>query len=106
MVNFLMKCLDPSSISSELELIIEEMEKCQSDKMAYVKVEGDIFSCDTDLFPTSLSPESRTLDFFHGYESFIESPTSMSHVPQNLNYQRRIVNRKLWSHENGEWMCL
>ncbi|KAL6272023.1 hypothetical protein ACE6H2_022715 [Prunus campanulata] len=37
MVNFLMRCLDPWSILSELELIIEEMEKCQSDQMAYVK---------------------------------------------------------------------
>ncbi|XP_057507334.1 protein SINE1-like [Actinidia eriantha] len=37
MVNFLMKCLDPKSIFSELGLIIEEMEKCQSDQMAYVK---------------------------------------------------------------------
>ncbi|XP_021828797.1 uncharacterized protein LOC110769175 [Prunus avium] len=37
MVNFLMRCLDPLSILSELELIIEEMEKCQSDQMAYVK---------------------------------------------------------------------
>ncbi|GAV72689.1 hypothetical protein CFOL_v3_35906 [Cephalotus follicularis] len=36
MVNFLMKSLDPRSIFSELELIIDEMEKCQSDQMAYV----------------------------------------------------------------------
>ncbi|KAK9290885.1 hypothetical protein L1049_009064 [Liquidambar formosana] len=37
MVNFLMKCLDPRSIFSELGFIIEEMEKCQSDQMLYVK---------------------------------------------------------------------
>lgn len=37
MVNFLMKCLDSRSIFSELGFIIEEMEKCQSDQMAYVK---------------------------------------------------------------------
>ncbi|GMI65290.1 hypothetical protein like AT1G54385 [Hibiscus trionum] len=37
MINFLMKWLDPRSIYSEVELIIEEMEKCQSDPMAYVK---------------------------------------------------------------------
>ncbi|KAJ4824631.1 Protein sine1 [Turnera subulata] len=36
MVNFLMKSLDSRSIFSELDLIIEEMEKCQSDQMAYV----------------------------------------------------------------------
>ncbi|KAE9612519.1 hypothetical protein Lal_00033285 [Lupinus albus] len=37
MVNFLMKCLDPRSTFSEVELVIEEMEKCQSDQMAYVQ---------------------------------------------------------------------
>ncbi|KAI3437084.1 uncharacterized protein J3R85_005824 [Psidium guajava] len=37
MVNFLMKWLDPRSIFSELQLIIEEMEKCQSDQMAFVR---------------------------------------------------------------------
>ncbi|KAB1221158.1 hypothetical protein CJ030_MR2G012843 [Morella rubra] len=37
MVNYLMKSLDPRSIFSELKLIIEEIEKCQSDKMAYVR---------------------------------------------------------------------
>lgn len=37
MINFLMKCLDPWSILSEFQTIIEEMENCQSDQMAYVK---------------------------------------------------------------------
>ncbi|XP_023517873.1 protein SINE1-like isoform X1 [Cucurbita pepo subsp. pepo] len=37
MINFLMKCLDPWSIFSELQTITEEMENCQSDQMAYVK---------------------------------------------------------------------
>ncbi|OMO98953.1 Survival motor neuron interacting protein 1 [Corchorus olitorius] len=37
MINFLMKWLDPRSVYSEVDLIIEEMEKCQSDQMAYVK---------------------------------------------------------------------
>jgi hypothetical protein len=36
MVNFLMKCLDPRSIFSEIDLIIEEMNESQSDPMAYV----------------------------------------------------------------------
>lgn len=36
-VNFLMKRLDPKSVFSELELVIEEMEKRRSDQMAYVK---------------------------------------------------------------------
>ncbi|CAI0384012.1 unnamed protein product [Linum tenue] len=37
MVNFMMKCLDSRSIVSTLGLIMEEMEKCQFDQMAYVK---------------------------------------------------------------------
>ncbi|KAG8649845.1 protein SINE1 isoform X2 [Manihot esculenta] len=37
MVNFLMKCLDPRSIFSEVDLIIKEMEKCQTDQMAFVR---------------------------------------------------------------------
>lgn len=37
MVHSLMKCLDIRSIFQELDFIIEEMEKCQSDQMPYVK---------------------------------------------------------------------
>ncbi|CAH8352463.1 unnamed protein product [Eruca vesicaria subsp. sativa] len=37
MLNFLMKCLDSRSIYSEVDLIVKEMEKCQSDQMAYVR---------------------------------------------------------------------
>ncbi|XP_009111291.1 protein SINE1 isoform X2 [Brassica rapa] len=37
MINFLMKCLDPRSIYSEVELIVKEMERCQTDQMAYVR---------------------------------------------------------------------
>ncbi|KAL8126678.1 hypothetical protein AgCh_013806 [Apium graveolens] len=37
MLNFLMKCLDPRSLFSEIESIMEEMQKCQADKMSYVK---------------------------------------------------------------------
>ncbi|KAL9237757.1 hypothetical protein vseg_012268 [Gypsophila vaccaria] len=37
MVHSLMKCLDIRSILSELEVIIEEMEKCQSDQLPFVK---------------------------------------------------------------------
>ncbi|KAI3877424.1 hypothetical protein MKX03_026481 [Papaver bracteatum] len=37
MVNFLMKCVDPRSIFSELETVMEEMEKCDNDQMAFVK---------------------------------------------------------------------
>lgn len=37
MISFLMETLDSRSIFSEVELIVEEMQKCQSDQMAYVK---------------------------------------------------------------------
>ncbi|KAF5190481.1 Arm repeat superfamily protein [Thalictrum thalictroides] len=37
MLNFLMKSLDPRSIFSELDIVIEELEKCNSDQMAFVK---------------------------------------------------------------------
>ncbi|KAH6790715.1 ARM repeat superfamily protein [Perilla frutescens var. frutescens] len=36
MVSSLLRYLDPKSISSELELVIKEMEKCQSDRMPFV----------------------------------------------------------------------
>jgi len=36
MVNFLMKCLNPMSLFFELDLVIEELDKCQYSKMAYV----------------------------------------------------------------------
>ncbi|KAI3471485.1 hypothetical protein Pfo_028135 [Paulownia fortunei] len=36
MVSSLMRCLDPKSLLSELELVIKEMEKCQSDRMPFV----------------------------------------------------------------------
>ncbi|KAL7098162.1 hypothetical protein ACP275_10G187600 [Erythranthe tilingii] len=36
MVSSLMRCLDPKSIFSELELVIKEMDKCQSDRMPFV----------------------------------------------------------------------
>ncbi|KAK4777455.1 hypothetical protein SAY87_017642 [Trapa incisa] len=41
MVNFLMKSLDPQSIYSELDLIIEEMLKYEFDEMAFVKGAAD-----------------------------------------------------------------
>ncbi|KAJ6422639.1 hypothetical protein OIU84_027580 [Salix udensis] len=116
MVNFLMKCLDPRSIFSELDLIIEEMNKCQSDPMAYVS--GAAFEalqtakkiaaekgvkireefCDQS--PESISPESQTVDSFMEYESFFESPISTTNTSSS-EYDRGSVNRKLWSFENG-----
>lgn len=135
MINFLMKCLDPWCIYSELQLIIEEMEKCHSDQMAYVRgaafealqtakriaadngskfekgpgsVTGSNFSrrehsrrrylsSGGDRSPASVSPESQTLDSFIEYESWADSPISTRQVSQNSDFDRRSVNRKLWS---------
>ncbi|XP_050369819.1 protein SINE1-like [Argentina anserina] len=138
MVNFLMKCLDPWSILSELDMVIEEMDKSQSDQMAYVagaafealqtarriaadkgpklekshSVSGSNFSrrdnsrrqnlsSAGDQSPSSVSPESQTLDSFREYESWVESPVAVGQVSHNSNYDSRSVNRKLWSHERG-----
>ncbi|KAJ6693971.1 hypothetical protein OIU85_004734 [Salix viminalis] len=111
MVNFLMKCLDPRSIFSELELIIEEMDKCQSDQMAFVS--GAAFEAlqtakkiatekgsKFEKSSASISPESQTLDFCMEYESFTDSPISTTNVSSN-ECDRGSVNRKLWSFENG-----
>eukprot|EP00257_Ricinus_communis_P008154 XP_002525438.2 protein SINE1 [Ricinus communis] len=140
MINFLMKCLDPRSIISEIDLIIEEMEKCQSDQMAYVSgaafealqtakkistdkglkfdkspvsVTGSNFgrrdhrgrrnlSSPGNHSPTSVSPESQTLDSFIEYDSLADSPVSSTQISHNMEYDRRSVNRKLWSYENGQ----
>ncbi|GMH28386.1 hypothetical protein Nepgr_030229 [Nepenthes gracilis] len=138
MINFLMKWLDVRSIFSELESIIEEMEKCLSDQMRYVggaayealqtarrlaekgprcdtavnSVTGSnigrsngsrrrCLSSDGDRSRASASPESQTLDSFGKYGSLSNSPISMSPVSCHLNRNRRNVNRKLWSYENG-----
>ncbi|XP_038985473.1 LOW QUALITY PROTEIN: protein SINE1 [Phoenix dactylifera] len=37
MVNFLMKCVDPRSISSELAKVVDVMEHCQNDRMPFVR---------------------------------------------------------------------
>ncbi|MED6158378.1 Protein sine1 [Stylosanthes scabra] len=133
MVNMLMKCLDPRSVFSELDSVIEEMEKCQSDKMAFVKgaafealqtakriatdrkpryvkspasVTGSNFSSRDYMEgenSESMSPESCTIDFFSGYESgsVAKSSISTGQYRRNSDYERRSVNRKLWSYENG-----
>ncbi|KAF2306932.1 hypothetical protein GH714_022587 [Hevea brasiliensis] len=139
MVNFLMKCLDPRNIFSEVDLIIKEMEECQSDQMAYVsgaafealqtakkissekgsKFEKSPGSVTGSNFgrgehkgrrtvtsagnhsPASISPESQTLDSFIEYDSLAESPISTTEISQNMEFDSKSVNRKLWRHENG-----
>ncbi|KAL5547147.1 hypothetical protein UlMin_006834 [Ulmus minor] len=133
MINFLMRWLDPWSVCSELHLIIEEMEKCQSDQMAYVKgaafealqtarrivldkgskfekapglvtpgsVTGSNFGSRGDRSPSSVSPESHTLDSLVEYEAMFDSSISTRQSSPISDYDRRSVNRKLWSCENG-----
>ncbi|XP_050209980.1 protein SINE1 [Mercurialis annua] len=138
MINFLMKCLDPRSIVSEVDRIIEEMEKCQSNQMAYVsgaafealqtakkistdegsKYEKSPVSATGSNFgrrenrgrgvlsssgssSRTISPESQTLDSFIEYDSLAESPISSTQISPSMEYDRRSVNRKLWSYENG-----
>ncbi|KAL5538554.1 hypothetical protein UlMin_042560 [Ulmus minor] len=51
--------------------------------------------------PLSVSPESQTLNSFVDNDSFVESPISTMLNSQNLDYDGRSVNGRLWSCENG-----
>nr|GMD43100.1 protein SINE1 [Ipomoea batatas]GMD48032.1 protein SINE1 [Ipomoea batatas] len=127
MVNSLMRYLDPRSILSEMKMVIEEMEICQSDKMPYVRgaafealqmakricsEKGSNFDSrgytrrnmfgSGDHSPLTASPESQTLDSFQGFNSFTDSPLSTNQTSRYLSDGQRSVNRKLWRrHENG-----
>lgn len=117
MINFLMKCLDYKCILSELNFVIEEMEKCQSDQMAYVK--GAAFEAtqtakriltekgskdhqrsgkrvDGDQYSFTGSPESQMLGSFGGCTSINDSSFSTSFLDSG-----RSVNRKHWRNGNG-----
>lgn len=107
MVNFLMKCLDYKCIMSELNFVIEEMEKCEGDQMAFVKgaafeaietakriliEKGSKFKQSGN--DSSGSPESQVMGSFGGYNSMVDSPVSVVDSEKS-------VNRKLWRYENG-----
>lgn len=127
MVNFLMNCLDPRSIFSEIKLIIEEMEKCQDDKMAYVKgsafealqtakrIENDqkargVKNTGSVTGSNSSRGENVSGDGNHSPASAsLESQTSES-LPgdefivespfsANIDYLRKNVTRKVWRNE-------
>ncbi|KAE8725223.1 short-chain dehydrogenase/reductase family protein [Hibiscus syriacus] len=128
MINFLMKSLDPWSLLSEVVSIMEEMEKCQSDPMAYVK--GAAYEAlqtakkiakgsnsdprdhsrrknlvtTGDRSRSTASPESKTLDYFMEYESLLESPISSTQISCTTEYDRRSVNRKLWSNNGSDYI--
>ncbi|KAF9592071.1 hypothetical protein IFM89_011821 [Coptis chinensis] len=101
MVNFLMKSLDVRSIFSELDIVIEELEKCHSDQMAFVK--GAAFEAlqTAKMLMQRKDQKSQTVDSFIRYNSFEESPMSTGQVSCNFSYGGRSVSRKLWGGENG-----
>ncbi|KAK1393211.1 Survival motor neuron interacting protein 1 [Heracleum sosnowskyi] len=80
MVNFLMKYLDPRSLFSELEFIMEEMQKCQADKMSYVK--GAAF----DALQTAKTIASEQGSNFEGDTGSV----SESNFYRNNDYGRRM----------------
>ncbi|KVI08411.1 protein SINE1-like [Cynara cardunculus var. scolymus] len=117
MINFLMRCLDYKCIMSELSFVIEEMEKCQTDQMAYVK--GAAFEAsetakriltekgskyehrnskrvDEDRYSFTGSPESQTMGSFGGCTSMNDSPFSINFLDSG-----RSVNRRHWRNGNG-----
>lgn len=129
MVGSLLRYLDPRSVSSELESVIEEMDKCQSDRMPFVsgaafevlqnakrirsngcsRLERDVSpstrsrrrdGCSSETL--TASPESQTVDSFGGYDYCVESPNSVNHGHQTLDYSPKGVSRRLWTRrENG-----
>ncbi|KAL3631612.1 hypothetical protein CASFOL_024596 [Castilleja foliolosa] len=119
MVSSLMRCLDPRSLLSELEVVIKEMEKCQSDRMPFVtgaafealqiarkicaekgsKLDNsrrrNVVCGSGDRSSYTASPESQTVDS----DYFIESPNS---IMNRGHFDCRSVNRRLWRRcENG-----
>ncbi|XP_027177414.1 protein SINE1 [Coffea eugenioides] len=55
-----------------------------------------------DQSPLTASPESQTINSFCGHDSFFDSPISTNQTSPDFAYDRRSVNRKLWSRcENG-----
>ncbi|KAB1209337.1 hypothetical protein CJ030_MR6G016560 [Morella rubra] len=85
MVNYLMKSLDPWSTFSELKLIIEEMEKCQSDKMAYVR--GAAFEALQSETKRLLLRARKSCDFFRWYD------------PPMCEHGKRVLRRMQTMHE-------
>ncbi|XP_016495123.1 protein SINE1-like isoform X1 [Nicotiana tabacum] len=125
MVNSLMKHLDQRSIQSDLRMVIEDMEKCQSDKMLYVRgaafealqtakkicsEKGPKFERDVDSMTGSnfdsrgnivwssgdQSPLTASPES-HTVNSFVDyEPFMDSPLSINQGNDRRSVNRKLW----------
>lgn len=131
MIIFLMKCVDSRSIISELDNIVEIMEKSQADSMPYVR--GAAFEAlQTAKFITSqkgtkheissspvtgsnfcrkdfnrspridfASPESQTVDSYVQQSAFTDSPPSSGQSSCNHEYISR-ANRRLWSNNDND----
>ncbi|KAL8204803.1 hypothetical protein R6Q57_010426 [Mikania cordata] len=107
MVHFLTRTLDYKCMISELPLVIEEFQKCQTDQMAYVK--GAAFEAiqtakriliekGSKHERRSASPRSQTVNSFSEYGSSISySPLSVSFASRDEDSNTRSINRKLWS---------
>ncbi|KAL8201575.1 hypothetical protein R6Q57_010722 [Mikania cordata] len=110
LISFLMKNLDYKCIISELSLIIEEMKKCDDDRMAYVKgaafeasqtarrillEKGSKYVNRSDQRGLTPSHESQTIGSFDGYSSVVDSPNSEVDSDRSLN------RKPSWRHENG-----
>ncbi|GER27472.1 ARM repeat superfamily protein [Striga asiatica] len=113
MVSSLMRYLDPKILLSELDLVIKEMEKCQSESDRMPFVTGAAFEAlqiakkicagrknnvrsSGDQSPFfAASPESQTVDSFMRNDYFIESAKS-TNQGRRLDYDCKNVNRRLW----------
>ncbi|CAH2071977.1 unnamed protein product [Thlaspi arvense] len=126
MLNFLMKCLDSRSIYSEVDLIVKEMERCQSDQMAYVRgaayeammtskrIAGELESkmekkgcrsvTGSNFGRRSVvnahSPDSslspESQTLGGSFSGYDSPPLESSYTSFSSEFDQRSVNRKLW----------
>lgn len=127
MVSSLLKYLDPRSVSSELESVIEEMDKCQCDRMPFVsnaafevlltakrirsdrcsRLEKDVSSSSRSNFRSRDSTRMRNNRSSEPSTASPESQTVGSfggydccvESPNSINhgYSPKAVNRRLWT---------
>ncbi|KAE8677772.1 putative NDH-dependent cyclic electron flow 5 [Hibiscus syriacus] len=102
MINFLMKSLDRWNLLAEVESIMEEMEKFQSDPMVYVK--GAAYEALQTAKEIAQGSNSGRRDHGRRKNSVAtgdRSQATASLESKTLEYDQRSVNRKLWGYENG-----
>ncbi|XP_010524970.1 PREDICTED: uncharacterized protein LOC104802863 [Tarenaya hassleriana] len=100
MLNFLMKNLDPKSMNSELELILQEMEeKCRKEPMHYVKMAAyETMQTVKRLMGEGCSELYSACDSFTGSNSGVENCKRSLSLKENDSYRSGndgwSVNRK------------